>query len=344
MHEPRRCCFGGQPGLQADRTFAGKRDGGARATVRRTGVEACFRPIGCVPVRRWRRGEAGWRAITDCDAVLDALAAEYLAVKDWEIAGRDHQRPPPGRLAHLAAARRSRLRQDAGRRRMGAWAGASAGDRSDLRIALVAETLGDAREVMIDGVSGICRIARRSGRISRSRAAGWSGRTARWRRSSPPKIRKACAGRRFISPGATSWPNGSMPRRPSTCCSSAFASGADPRQLVTTTPRPVPLLKALMADPGTAADAYVDDSPMPATCRRASSRRWTRRYGGTRLGRQELDGELIEDREDALWKRGDDRGAGCANVDRRRSGASSWRSIRRPAPGQLLLRHRRRRA
>ena len=38
---------------------------------------------------------------------------------------------------------------------------ASAAKRSDLRIALVAETLGDAREVMIDGVSGICRIARR---------------------------------------------------------------------------------------------------------------------------------------------------------------------------------------
>ena len=34
-----------------------------------------------------------------------------------------------------------------------------------------------------------------------------------------------------------------------------------------------------------------------------SSRRWQRRYGGTRLGRQELDGELVEDREDALWSR-----------------------------------------
>jgi phage terminase large subunit-like protein len=38
---------------------------------------------------------------------------------------------------------------------------ASAERRSELRIALVAETLGDAREVIIDGVSGICRIARR---------------------------------------------------------------------------------------------------------------------------------------------------------------------------------------
>ena len=60
------------------------------------------------------------------------------------------------------------------------------------------------------------------------------------------------------------------------------------------------------------------------------SRRWQARYGGTRLGRQELDGELIEDRDDALWSREMlDGGAG------RRSAASSagswWRSTRRRA-------------
>ena len=54
------------------------------------------------------------------------------------------------------------------------------------------------------------------------------------------------------------------------------------------------------------------------------------RYAGTQLGRQEIDGELIEDRPDALWSRTHDRG-----VPRRRGAAarcaSSSRSIR-PAP------------
>ena len=42
---------------------------------------------------------------------------------------------------------------------------------------------------------------------------------------------------------------------------------------------------------------------MPRIWRRAFSPACASRYGGTRLGRQELDGELIEDREDALWSR-----------------------------------------
>ena len=42
---------------------------------------------------------------------------------------------------------------------------------------------------------------------------------------------------------------------------------------------------------------------MPAISRRAFLRPWSRRYGGTRLGRQELDGEIVEERPDALWTR-----------------------------------------
>jgi phage terminase large subunit-like protein len=78
--------------------------------------------------------------------------------------------------------------------------------------------------------------------------------------------------------------------------------GGRPRQVITTTPRPMTLLKRLIADPATAltragtkenayflAPAFIDTV--------------LNRYGGTRLGRQEIDGELIEDRVDALWKR-----------------------------------------
>lgn len=81
--------------------------------------------------------------------------------RGWAISGRDEQRPPPGDWATwLVMGGRG-----SGKTRAGAeWVhglALSAGPRTDLRIALIAETLGDAREVMIDGASGIARIARR---------------------------------------------------------------------------------------------------------------------------------------------------------------------------------------
>jgi phage terminase large subunit-like protein len=78
--------------------------------------------------------------------------------------------------------------------------------------------------------------------------------------------------------------------------------GDRPRQVVTTTPRPIPLLKRVMADPGTAkTHARTADNPHLA---RVFLAQIVARYEGTRLGRQELDAELIEERADALWSRG----------------------------------------
>ena len=78
--------------------------------------------------------------------------------------------------------------------------------------------------------------------------------------------------------------------------------GIDPRQLVTTTPRPVPLLKRLIADPDTLL-VRIETSANAANLAPGFMAELRKRYGGTRLGRQEIDGELIEDREDALWRR-----------------------------------------
>ena len=77
--------------------------------------------------------------------------------------------------------------------------------------------------------------------------------------------------------------------------------GAMPRALVTTTPRPVPLLRRIRAlervteTHGTSFDNRHLAEDFLAAMEGA--------YGGTRLGRQELDGELIEDVEGALWLR-----------------------------------------
>ena len=78
--------------------------------------------------------------------------------------------------------------------------------------------------------------------------------------------------------------------------------GARPRQLVTTTPRPIALIKRLIADPRTAvtrASTHANAAHLsPAFLDEVVAR-----YAGTRLGRQEIDGEIIEDRADALWSR-----------------------------------------
>ena len=78
--------------------------------------------------------------------------------------------------------------------------------------------------------------------------------------------------------------------------------GKFPRQIVTTTPRPIKLLKGLMSDPRTAV------SKMPTIDNALNLApgfldRLVKQYKGTHLGHQELDGEIIDDRRDALWKR-----------------------------------------
>jgi phage terminase large subunit-like protein len=78
--------------------------------------------------------------------------------------------------------------------------------------------------------------------------------------------------------------------------------GHRPQQVMTTTPRPIPLLKRLLKDPNvivTRAATRANAAHLAASFIAAVEAR----YGGTRLGRQELEGELIDDRPDALWTR-----------------------------------------
>jgi phage terminase large subunit-like protein len=77
--------------------------------------------------------------------------------------------------------------------------------------------------------------------------------------------------------------------------------GEMPRTVVTTTPQPIALLRRILALRGTARTAgrTADNPHLPARFRDAM----TEMYGGSRLGRQELDGILFEDFEGALWTR-----------------------------------------
>ncbi len=78
--------------------------------------------------------------------------------------------------------------------------------------------------------------------------------------------------------------------------------GDNPRAVVTTTPRPLPLIKTLLADAKThvtRGSTYDNRANLaPAFFEDIVSR-----YEGTRLGRQELNAELIDDVEGALWTR-----------------------------------------
>jgi phage terminase large subunit-like protein len=77
----------------------------------------------------------------------------------------------------------------------------------------------------------------------------------------------------------------------------------DPAQIViSTTPRPTPTLKAIIASPDTALtrSRTLDNA---ANLDPATLAHLQRRYANSTLGRQELDGELLDDVEGALWTR-----------------------------------------
>jgi predicted phage terminase large subunit-like protein len=88
-----------------------------------------------------------------------------------------------------------------------------------------------------------------------------------------------------------------------TTCSSVFASER-PRQVITTTPKPIKLLKEIVKRDGQ--DVVVTrgrTADNAANLAPSFMSQIVARYEGTRLGRQELNAELLEDVQGALWTR-----------------------------------------
>lgn len=254
-------------------------------------------------------------------AVLDALP---LAAAEWELqqqAARaaigasisdtwtpyPHQVAPPGDWdLWLLMAGRFAGKTDAAAAYTNAHMAGPAclpGIPGGHRAAIVAPTLGDATEACVNGPSGLrkhnpaVRLVTRHGGtfviwpngaeakvfgahtpddVERLRAGGnrcfaWCEEFAAWR------FMEAC------------WDHLQFGLR----------IGPHPRAVASTTPKPKELLKALLNDPTTAVTrATSDDNPnMPEAFRRRLER-----YRGTRLGRQEIGGELLEDVPGALWR------------------------------------------
>jgi predicted phage terminase large subunit-like protein len=172
------------------------------------------------------------------------------------------------------------------------------------RIALVAPTAADVRDVLIEGPSGFIAIASDSTRPSwepSKRRLEWpNGATATaYSAEEPERLRGPQHDLAFCDEAAA-W------RFPEAMDMLLFGLriGKRPRMLITTTPRPVRMIKDLLAREG--ADVVVTrgktsdnkDNLAPTFMSQIISK-----YAGTRLGRQELDAELLEDVPGALWAR-----------------------------------------
>ena len=170
-------------------------------------------------------------------------------------------------------------------------------------IALVGETDHDVREVMIEGVSGILAAHRRGERptwISSRRRLEWpNGMVAQaFSAEDPDSLR----GPQFAAAWCDELAKWRYAEATFDMLQFGLRLGGRPRQVITTTPRPIALLKRLMADSAT----VVTRAATNANARNLSPvflDAVVARYAGTRLGRQEIDGEIVEDRPDALWSR-----------------------------------------
>lgn len=235
-------------------------------------------------------------------AFLETLSAEEVRfLADWwPFWARPDQLPPHGDwTTWLLLGGRG-----AGKTRAGAeWVRAQALSGRAGRIAIVGETLSDAREVMVEGASGLRAIGpsceRPSYEAARRRLSWPNGAIGQLFSAADPE---GLRGPQFDAAWADELCKWRYADETWDMLQFGLRLGERPRQVVTTTPRGTSLLKRLLKDPQTRvsrAKTYANRAHLaPAFFKSVIST-----YEGTRLGRQELDAELIEDNPDALWSR-----------------------------------------
>lgn len=247
------------------------------------------------------------------EAALASLSDEVKAELryNWDFWARPNQIQPAGDwTTWLILAGRGFGKTRTGAETIRRWA---CGDTplspgSCKRMALVAETAPDARDVMVLGPAGLLACH-------------------------PKDFRPTY----YPSKRLVEWPNGAQailfnavepdqlrgPQFDGAWCDELakwrYASdtwdqlqfglrlGEHPRQIVTTTPRPIPVVRRLMKDNyetgGSVMITRGKTYDNAANLAAPFMRQIEERYAGTRLGRQELDGEILEDIPGALWNR-----------------------------------------
>lgn len=171
------------------------------------------------------------------------------------------------------------------------------------RITIIAATASDARDVLIEGESGLLNVAPpwlRPLYYPSKRRLEWPkfGARATILSADKPDRLRGPQSDTAIGDELAAW------RYPEAWDQLLFGLrlGDDPRVAVATTPRPTPLIKSLVKDPlcirtggsthanrGNLAPQFLDLI--------------LKKYAGTRLGRQEIEAEILDDAQGALWKR-----------------------------------------
>ena len=255
------------------------------------------------------RSGADWLASAtpqQVDAFLGSLSDNALLALPWmfEFWALPHQLPPDGvwKTWVIMGGR------GAGKTRAGSeWVrreveGAGPGDPGRARrVALVGETVDQVREVMIFGESGILACTppdrRPEWQATRKQLQWPNGAVAQvFSAHEPDSLR----GPQFDAAWVDELAKWKKAEATWDQLQFALRLGENPRQVVTTTPQNVAVLKAILKNPSTVMTHAPTDANRAYLAASFLEEVQTR-YGGTSLGAQELQGLLVEDVEGALW-------------------------------------------
>jgi predicted phage terminase large subunit-like protein len=232
---------------------------------------------------------------------LAAALARALADGGWRSKARPSQLPPDGDwLGWLLMAGRGFGKTFSG----AGWVNELVENRTAGRIALVAPTAADARDTMVEGQSGLLRMAppwNRPQYEPSKRRLTWSNGAIATTFSSEEADR--LRGPEHDAAWADELAAWNEPQATWDMLMFGLRLGKRPRWLATTTPRPIKLLKELLTREGrdvvvTRGSTFENEANLAPTFLAAVRAR----YEGTRLGRQELNAELLSDMPGALWQ------------------------------------------
>ncbi|MGP0040051.1 MAG: DNA-packaging protein [Rhodomicrobium sp.] len=227
---------------------------------------------------------------------------------DWQFWARPEQRAPQGdwHIWLILAGR------GAGKTRCGAeWVRECVcgptplGGGAYKRIALVAETAADARDVIVEGPAGLLAIHpadfRPKFEHSKRRLTWPNGAVAMlYNATEPDQLR----GPQHDAAWCDELAKWRYAQETWDMLQFGLRLGDHPKQVITTTPRPIPLIRDFIAREGqgvavTRGTTYANRANLAASFFKTI----VKRYEGTRLGRQELNAELLDDVAGALWTR-----------------------------------------
>ncbi len=230
---------------------------------------------------------------------LDPAQLEALRF-DWGTWARPEQLAPEGDwVTWLYLAGRG-----AGKTRSAAeWVRQVARDHAGCRIALVARTAADVRDVVVEGESGLLAIHPPAERPlyepSKRRVVWANGSQAGCYSADEPDLLRGPQHHFAHADELATW------QRANETWSNlrlGLRLGAHPRVVVTTTPKPTRLLQELLSAPTTVVTRGSTYSNA-ANLAPSALEEFRRLYEGTRIGRQELHGEMLTDTPGALWTR-----------------------------------------